>query len=184
MPKTDARVRYTKKVIKDALLNLLKEKPIHKITVKEICELAEINRATFYTHYQNSNHLLDQIEDELFEEVTSTVGTTNQIKDLFPLIERNIELCRVLFSENGNKMFLLRLIDNSREKTIMDLKQQYPQATRVQLDYLYEFSVSGSVAVIAQWVRTGIKEAPLELGDVLEKLRGIWLGASVDKKRE
>jgi len=48
--KTDARTRYTLKVIEKSLITLLKEKPMNKITVKELCELAEINRATFYTH--------------------------------------------------------------------------------------------------------------------------------------
>lgn len=47
----DARVRYTKLVIKDAFISLLKEKPLNKVTVKEICALAGINRATFYRYY-------------------------------------------------------------------------------------------------------------------------------------
>ena len=44
--KTDARVRYTVHMIQNIFLELLKEKPIAKITVKEICERAEINRST------------------------------------------------------------------------------------------------------------------------------------------
>ena len=46
--KTDARVRYTVHMIQNVFLELLKEKPVAKITVKEICEHAEINRSTFY----------------------------------------------------------------------------------------------------------------------------------------
>ena len=48
--KTDARVKYTKMVLKKALLELMQHKPVNKITVKEICERAELNRATFYAH--------------------------------------------------------------------------------------------------------------------------------------
>ena len=51
--KTDARVRYTLKMLKDSLLRLLEEKPINKITVKEVCERAELNRATFYLHFSD-----------------------------------------------------------------------------------------------------------------------------------
>ena len=47
MKKIDARVRYTRRVLKDSFLLLLKEKPVNKITVKRVCELAEVNRATF-----------------------------------------------------------------------------------------------------------------------------------------
>lgn len=49
--KTDARVRYTRMRIREAFFECLEKKPINKITVKEICDIAEINRATFYTHY-------------------------------------------------------------------------------------------------------------------------------------
>ena len=47
MSRTDARIRYTQGVLKQALLSFLQEKPINKITVKEVCERAELNRATF-----------------------------------------------------------------------------------------------------------------------------------------
>lgn len=49
--KSDARVRYTKMVIKNSFVKLLAKKPLEKVTVKEICELSEINRATFYKYY-------------------------------------------------------------------------------------------------------------------------------------
>ena len=71
MKKNDARVRYTQKVLKDSLLQLLEKKPINKITVKEVCELAELNRATFYAHYTDCPDLLESIENEMpggFEE--------------------------------------------------------------------------------------------------------------------
>ena len=62
--KTDARVRYTRKVIRDAFLDILKEKPVSKITVKEICDQAEINRGTFYKHYRDCYDLLHHIEED------------------------------------------------------------------------------------------------------------------------
>ena len=63
--KTDARVKYTKMVLKKALLELMQHKPVNKITVKEICERAELNRATFYAHYSDCFDLLESIEEEL-----------------------------------------------------------------------------------------------------------------------
>jgi len=179
--KTDGRVRYTKMVIKESLLQLLTEKPIQKITVTEICELAQINRATFYTHYHDVFDLLEQIENELFAEVSATIMTENHdsdrlTKEILRVIERNIALCRVLFSENGDKMFLRRIIDSAREKTIADWHQQYPHATTQQLDLLYTFISGGSVAMIEQWVRTGMQGPPLELGGLSNIVSEIWLG--------
>ena len=61
----DARIRYTKMVIQESFAALLKERPINRITVKEICEGAEINRATFYKYYADAYDLLDKIEEQV-----------------------------------------------------------------------------------------------------------------------
>ena len=61
MEKTDARKRYTQMVLKQSLLKLLKEKPVNRITVKEVCELAQLNRATFYAHYSDCFALLGSL---------------------------------------------------------------------------------------------------------------------------
>ena len=53
MEKLDARKRYTQMVLKQSFLELLKEKPVSRITVKEVCALAQLNRATFYAHYSD-----------------------------------------------------------------------------------------------------------------------------------
>ena len=50
--RSDRRVRYTKTVLKQSLLELMKDRPIGKITVTEICRLADVNRNTFYAHYK------------------------------------------------------------------------------------------------------------------------------------
>ena len=47
----DRRIKYTKKIIKDCFFELLSEKDINKITVSELCNKADINRATFYRYY-------------------------------------------------------------------------------------------------------------------------------------
>ena len=63
--KNDLRVRYTQKVIQEAFWKLLKEKPLAKITVKEVCDLAGINRGTFYKHYMDPYDLMDKIQEEM-----------------------------------------------------------------------------------------------------------------------
>ena len=65
--KTDARVRYTRMRIREAFFECLEKKPINKITVKEICDIAEINRATFYTHYADQFELMQKLEEEVLE---------------------------------------------------------------------------------------------------------------------
>ena len=66
--KTDVRTRFTKKVIVEAFLSLLREKPLSKITVKEVCEIADINRSTFYKYYLDCFDLVEQLEQEALRE--------------------------------------------------------------------------------------------------------------------
>lgn len=62
--KTDRRTIYTKNIIKDSLLDLLKHISYEKITVTAICKQSEITRATFYLHYNNIDEVLDETLDE------------------------------------------------------------------------------------------------------------------------
>ena len=69
--KEDRRTRYTRQVIKEAFLKLLEEKEYPKITVTELCRLADINRGTFYLHYYDTADVLDDILNEILKETTS-----------------------------------------------------------------------------------------------------------------
>jgi AcrR family transcriptional regulator len=62
--KMSRKTRYTRKALRDSLVELMKDKPITKITIKELCENADVNRTTFYAHYRDQYDLLQQIEEE------------------------------------------------------------------------------------------------------------------------
>lgn len=63
----DRRVKYTKKVIKDTFLSLLEKKNISNISVKELCEMADINRGTFYRYYIDIYDLLKKLKMNLLK---------------------------------------------------------------------------------------------------------------------
>ena len=77
MEKMDARKRYTQMVLKQSFLKLLKEKPVNKITVKEVCALAQLNRATFYAHYSDCFALMESIENELIDAFEKSLRYVN-----------------------------------------------------------------------------------------------------------
>lgn len=100
--KNDARIRYTKMVIKDSFFQLLKQKPVEKITVKEICEMAQINRATFYRYYENQYDLLSVIENDMFQNIKETIK--EQTADLNSLIK---EILNSLYKNKDEWMLLM-----------------------------------------------------------------------------
>lgn len=71
----DKRIEKTKKAIKEAFLELRKTKPLEKISVKELCEKAYINKSTFYSHYENIYILSDEIEYETVLSIVSSIPT-------------------------------------------------------------------------------------------------------------
>lgn len=65
--KNNRRKIITKKILNDSLLELMQTKPISKITIKEICDLSDMSRSTFYLHYQDQSALLEYIEKKVPE---------------------------------------------------------------------------------------------------------------------
>ena len=64
--KTDRRVRRTRSLLLDAFFSLLESKSYKDITVKELCDVADINRGTFYLHFKDIYDMVEQIEQEIF----------------------------------------------------------------------------------------------------------------------
>ncbi len=175
--KTDRRVQYTKAALKQSLLELMRSRPIDKITVKQLCETADINRGTFYAHYNDPYDLLRQIEDELFDEILGAVETsltseaiTQLLTEIFETIVENSELCGVLFSQFGDKAFLRRIMFIAHDKSIDEWRRFLPSAEPKQLEMLYVFFANGCVAIIEDWVQRGMEESPTQLVTFIEKI--------------
>ena len=114
----DRRIRKTRKVIRECLTELLKEKRIQDITVREIAEKADINRGTFYLHYKDIFDLMEQIENELLEELEEVLRRyrasdllTNPavvFTEVFHLVKENSGMVSILIGENGDINFVNR----------------------------------------------------------------------------
>lgn len=109
----DLRTERTKRSIANAFLELRKQKSIEKITVKELAELAFINKATFYTHYHDIYDLSDQLEDEFMDSVINELPHPESIitdpalatKELADMLIKKIDITNILFS--GSRQNLL-----------------------------------------------------------------------------
>ena len=156
MEKTDARKRYTQLVLKQALLKLLKEKPVNKITVKEVCELAQLNRATFYAHYRDCFALLESIENELidaFEEslrYISSFDVTALIEAIYDMIDRNQEACRALILGNTSSTVLKRMIALAKKDSIAYWQKELPMAREAELEMRYIHLATGLMHVVVE----------------------------------
>ena len=156
MKRTDARVRYTRRVLKEALLSLLEKKPVNKITVKEVCELAQLNRATFYAHYSDCFALLESIEDELVEafgrslELVKSFDVSALIEAIYGIVEAHESACRVLIFGKTGANVLQRMIDLAREQSVAYWRSELRRATEDDLAMLYTHLSYGLMHVFVE----------------------------------
>ena len=185
LKKEDRRVRRTKKLLTQALTELLQKKQVNEITVKELTDLADMNRGTFYMYYKDIFDMLEKIEDELFQKLDIIAQThehgdpTQQVKpillDLFRFIEENQEVCRVLLSPNGDMNFLHRLYEAIRERSLEIWKDQMGSLGEKEFDYRYSFVIFGCAGMIRAWVNRSCQETDMQMAELADRMirRGI-----------
>lgn len=169
----DRRVRKTKKLIKDSLTKLMREKGVKDITVRELSDLADINRGTFYTHYKDVFDLLEQIEQEMFEEFNDTISKYSAqdvlenpgliLSQIFTFLGANSELCISLIGKNGDIAFVDKLKDLVRHKFLYEwVGDDYIP----NKEYFCSYIISGFVGLIQYWLETGMQKTPEEMTKV------------------
>ncbi len=110
MNNDDRRVKLTKKILKEALIEIMHTKAINDISIKKICEVADINRSTFYHHYQSPQELYDEIIYDIACDINVILENgrkrnatqTKIIADMLTYVEESRDLFLVILSEKGN----------------------------------------------------------------------------------
>ena len=173
--KADRRVKYTKMVIKESFVALLKEKPVSKITIKEICEGADVNRATFYAHYADQYDLLRKIEEELIFDVHQYItgdcispspATKDMLTKIFSYIRKNAEICRVLLGDHGDNYFQEMLTQLVRQQFISEWTAQ-KSVSQDDAEYIYTFILTGCVGVIKKWLSQGMQKSDESFAELI-----------------
>ena len=159
--KTDRRTIYTRKQITEAYLSLLSEMPKNKIKVTEICRRAEINRCTFYLHFEDINAVEQAIEEDLLKKFKAYVHGQMyhkegrlQLSTLFLDQILDDPAYRTLMLGQTDNPFLSQMRQIFREDLVMSLPQSHHLSDR-QKQLLYQFIAGGVMAVQLEWLRNG-----------------------------
>lgn len=159
--KNNQRTRLSKMLFKNALMDLLKEKgSVAKISVRELCDRAELNRSTFYAHYQEPNDLLIEIETELLdatEEHLKKIGAENDIGahkyilSFLQYIRQNDKPFRALLIDSTDPEFRSRFMQQSIIQFVDNLRIELPKELE---QYIFSYILNGSTGIIIQWIRS------------------------------
>lgn len=171
----DRRVQKTKRALRSALFELIKEKDLNEISVTELTQKAEINRSTFYFYYKDIYDMMEQIQNEIYDVVENDLISTdfkfNRLSDYTSYIERfleyskeNAEVCRfVIMNDCQNK--LAKKILDSLLKQVPDSKQGYDENDSRR--YLTSFALSAFQGTIIEWLNDGMPVSTKEMASFL-----------------
>lgn len=174
----DTRVQYTKNVLKSSLFKLLKKKAIDRITVKELCETAGINRGTFYLHYSCPRDLLTEVESNILHEKANEFfqswdfyPTGNpSMPNMLQFFQDDRDVMQVLLASNSNSDFFNSVQELVRPKCLELWKVEFPDISQKNLEFIFGFLFSGARQLIADWAEHPDKISTDELAKRLETL--------------
>jgi len=168
----DARVRYTRKVIEDSFLNLLQQKHMSKITVTELCETAQINRATFYKHYADVPQLLEKLEENLFDQIRAAFSAKEVKMESFLL-----EMLHCTYQErnrffalgggNGDPNLMTKTFMVCYENAYPLLSRNIPGVQESERQMLYHFLSHGAGGILTWWIRDGMRLPPEDVAQFI-----------------
>jgi len=179
----DPRVRYTRKMFQESLIELMKTRPAGEIGIKQICAEAGVSRSTFYTYYTGVADLRAQIEEETmqyFEEAVEQFFYRPNMsgRDMTALFERFLHYIadsrnpvQVLLNEYGNIRFQEKLFERFIVKAQQIMRKNAGESAGGNTYEAYSvFVVHGAVGLVRHWLTTGRSIPIPELARMLMKL--------------
>ncbi|MGE7888992.1 TetR/AcrR family transcriptional regulator [Bacillus cereus] len=177
--KIDLRVIKTQRAIKNTFIQLIEDVGFEKVNVRKLIERAEVNRSTFYLHYQDKYDLLNKIEDELLEGLRRIIMDTALIKKVEQnsvsdsRLEKmnkvanylfdNKKLIHLLTSDKGDPTFLNK-IGGIFESIWIDKKV----VIIPNIPKRYAFAVLAGMLtnLIGEWIRSDFEETPEQFSQI------------------
>lgn len=183
----DRRVRKTKNAIKQAFIKLLAEKELERITIQDITTLADVNRGTFYLHYEDKYILLSDIEDEILAGLADETGTYKLgmqdstledfakifsekiLKNIILHIQKDIDFYLVIFKLD-RKSHLEDKISELMYANIAKNLGNKQNISGIPIDYFHSYVSGAAISFIKHWVQDNNRMEPDTVADYLFKI--------------
>ena len=181
----DRRTRKTRAAIEGAFSELIQKKDINKITVRDITDLADTNRSTFYTHYEDIYHLLHIIEDKLIDAISvynsPSIHDENVKKDMMDslnYIAEHKNLYGAILNSSKGAEFLTRISEALSLRLVSLIGNVHGN------EMVASFYTSGSVSVIRHWVSGRYEDMTAEqICDFLENTIRVGITAVLKENK-
>lgn len=162
------RYQSTEEKIQKALFSLLKIRNYNDISIKEICYEAGINRSSFYAHYDDINDLMLKTEGRLSQSINKIFDPTEKWDNkvfvkLFEFLYKNKDFYNAYL--NTNEQTFMEVNDFTRFIKILNNKDY--KFDKSEIVYHMAFFAGGIKAMSKSWIKTGCKETPEQMSQIL-----------------
>lgn len=173
--KPDPRVVRTRQMLRDALVSLISEKGFEAITVQDIADRAQLNRATFYLHYRDKQELLVKSLRDAIDELMADIGTSTDeqsqlildgslrpIQKTFEHVAQHARFYRVMLSTEGVLSFVVGVHEYMAEITLKWLLALQPDAqqSKVPLEIVASSLSWSLLGVLIWWLEHDLPRSP------------------------
>lgn len=166
--------------IKISLIELLDTMPIEDVTATELCKRAQMNRATFYYHYNCVQDVLTEIEAQVESEFLQFLSKETVTSDgspeksfyvsFFEFVARNANVCKLLLGNQRQSDFLTRAMQAARTKVVSIMTKLYPDCPAAKIDYYFIFVYNGFLGLLEYWLNSGMRESASKIAEVGEQV--------------
>jgi AcrR family transcriptional regulator len=177
----DRRIRKTEHNLCQAMIKVLQKKNIEEISVKELCELTDLNRGTFYIHYKDVYDLLEKIELNMLNEFHDVLAkyppcehySVSFFEDIFRFTAKHKEMYLMLYGDFGDKKHIKLKSDFHREvedNGLYEVNLHFDFENVNERDYFNTFLLSGYVGITKHWLKNGMNEPVDDISKIVANI--------------
>lgn len=179
--KLDRRVRRTRALLNDALIQLIREKGYDNVTIEEITERANLGRSTFYLHYQSKDDLLIEHHDDLVAHLRLVRLSRNELlgdepqPEMVELLEQLSQAKAIYeaFARARDASFIMREVQEREMQNLTEsLQQAFPEKVpTMPVEMLTRYIISAQFSLLDWWMMTRNAYSPVDLATMLHQMR-------------
>lgn len=185
MNENDRRFKRTEQIIRDVFVQLVNERGLDHVTIKDITERANLNRATFYLHYTDKYELMTAFQKKFLEDAKN-LSTESKKIDIFSLYDKEETiplLIKALQYYKDHSSVIKMMLNESRSDFIKLMRQlafqhlfEIPAVKErgsqlsIPKNYLISYIFSAHFGILQEWLDTGMKESPEEMASIMSKM--------------
>lgn len=181
MEKMDRRVRRTRAMLGQALRDLILEKPYDSITIQDITDAADLNRATFYLHYTSKEELLMASLEAQFDELVARIEAESSgemmwedpisAQIIFEYVADNADLFKVLLGEHGQGYVMHRILEYIATKDEWEMRQVYTdEMMAIPIPILARHFAGSLFSLVSWWLENEMPYSPEYMAETIQQL--------------